>query len=61
MQGIYGVRNPLLVNDYNYLGVDRYEVPVWHQKLPAIGQLNRERPEAVLEPAFDLIHNYTKN
>jgi hypothetical protein len=60
MQRADGVRNPLLVNDHNELGMDGNEVPMRHPDFFAAGKLQRERLKAVLQPAFNPFNYHTR-
>lgn len=52
------MRDLLLVNHDNYFRRQGDEIPVRHRELAPVGQAERERCEAILEPLFYLIHNH---
>ena len=61
MQRADGVRNALLVNDHDELGMDGDVVPMRHADFFAARQFERERMKTVLQPAFDLLNNHGRN
>ena len=56
-----GVRNPLLVDDDNGLGMNSDETLVRHTNLLAARQFQRKRMKAILQPASDLLDNHGRN
>jgi hypothetical protein len=55
---IDGVRNLVFVNNDNHLRRERDKVPVRHQKLPPVGQLQSKRLKPVPELVPDLLYEH---
>ena len=58
MQRIDGVRNSLLVNDHDDFGMERNKILMRHTELLAIGQLQSEGLEPIVQPVSNLFDEH---